>query len=163
MLKDHRYLLNIYNRPEDTKKEFQDGWFKTGDVVQFANGMFKILGRSSVDIIKTGGYKVSALEIETHILEHPSIVDVCVVGVSYSTWGQKIAALIVCKRDYGTDPTADGQTLTLTELRTWCKERLASYQLPSIIKLIDKIPRNAMGKANKKEIVRDFFTEEDRN
>lgn len=86
----------------------------------------------------------------------------CVVGVPDPTWGQKIAALIVCKTGHDGGSDSDSDALTLTELRSWCEERIASYQIPSIIKLIDEIPRNAMGKFNKKEIVRDFFSEKDR-
>lgn len=158
-------FVEYYKKPDETKNAFQDGWFKTGDVAKYENGMFKILGRSNVDIIKTGAYKVSALEIETHLLEHQLISDVCVVGVPDPTWGQKIAALIVCKSENAdaVDSGSGGSDgLTLTELRGWCEERIASYQIPSIIKLVDEIPRNAMGKINKKEIVRDFFTEKDR-
>lgn len=73
-----------WNKPEDTRKEFVDGWFKTGDTAGYENGYFKILGRSSVDIIKSGGYKLSALEIESKLLEHPKILDVAVVPVSNS-------------------------------------------------------------------------------
>lgn len=148
-------FVEYYKKIDETKNAFEDGWFKTGDVAKYENGIFKILGRSNVDIIKTGAYKVSALEIETHLLEHPSIADVCVVGVPDPTWGQKIAALIVSKAS----SPADTDDLALPKLRAWCEERIASYQIPSIIKLIDEIPRNAMGKTNKKEIVRDFFAE----
>ncbi|XP_031622429.1 malonate--CoA ligase ACSF3, mitochondrial [Contarinia nasturtii] len=148
-------FVEYYKKPEETKNSFDDdGWFKTGDVAKYENGIFKILGRSNVDIIKSGAYKISALEIETHLLEHPLISDVCVVGVPDPTWGQKIAAVIVCK-----DKSDDA--LTLPKLREWCEERIASYQIPSIIKLMDEIPRNTMGKVNKKEIVRDYFTKTD--
>lgn len=148
-------FVEYYKKFDETKNAFEDGWFKTGDVAKYENGTFKILGRSNVDIIKTGAYKVSALEIETHLLEHPAIADVCVVGVPDPTWGQKIAALIVSKENSSTDSDA----LALPKLRAWCEERIASYQIPSIIKLIDEIPRNAMGKTNKKDIVREFFAE----
>lgn len=142
-------FVEYYNRPDETANAFDNGWFKTGDIAKYENGIFKILGRNNVDIIKTGGYKVSALEIETHLMEHPFIVDVCVVGVPDPIWGQKIAALIVCK---------DNSTpITLKTLAAWCEERIASYQIPTVIKCIDELPRNAMGKLNKKEIVRDFF------
>lgn len=151
-------FVEYYKKADETKNAFEDGWFKTGDVAKYENGIFKILGRSNVDIIKTGAYKVSALEIETHLLEHPQIADVCVVGIPDPTWGQKIAALIVCKENSNEDADA----LTLPKLRAWCEERIASYQIPSIIKLMDEIPRNAMGKTNKKEIVRDYFAEKDR-
>lgn len=81
------------------------------------------------------------------------------MGVPDPTWGQKIAALIVCK-----ESTATGtDTLTLPELRAWCEERIASYQIPSIIRLMDEIPRNQMGKMNKREIVRDHFNEKNQH
>lgn len=142
-------FVEYYNKPEETANAFDQGWFKTGDIAKYENAIFKILGRENVDIIKTGAYKVSALEIETHLMEHPLIGDVCVVGVPDPVWGQKIAALIV-----GKDASSP---VTLETLTTWCEERIASYQIPTIVKCVDELPRNAMGKLNKKEIVRDFF------
>lgn len=146
-------FMGYYKKPEETENAFEDGWFKTGDVAAYENGIFKILGRTNVDIIKTGGYKVSALDIETKLLEHPQIADVCVVGVTDSKLGQKIAALIVLKNG----PSDATNTLTQEQLNEWCNERIAPYQKPSTIKILNEIPRNAMGKVNKREIVRDFF------
>jgi malonyl-CoA/methylmalonyl-CoA synthetase len=95
------FFINRYwNKPEATQKEFtQDGWFKTGDVAirTEKEKVFKILGRNSVDIIKSGGYKISALEIERVLLSHPNILDVCVVGVKDPEWGQRVGAIIVLK------------------------------------------------------------------
>lgn len=145
-------FVGYYKKPEETENAFEGGWFKTGDVAAYENGIFKILGRNNVDIIKTGGSKVSALEIETHLLEHPRIGDVCVVGVPDPVWGQCIAALIVLKG------TTDGANeLTQEQLSTWCKDRIAGYQIPTKIKILSEIPRNTMGKVNKREIMRDFF------
>ncbi|CAG2060219.1 unnamed protein product [Timema podura] len=138
-----------YNKPEATSKEFtQDGWFKTGDTARYEDGMYQILGRTSVDIIKTGGYKVSALEIETQLLTHPSISECAVVGLKDDTWGQKVAAVAVLK---------PGCEVSLSELRQWSKERLASYASPSVLKVIDTLPKNAMGKVNKKELIKELF------
>lgn len=142
-------FVEYYKKLDETKNAFKNGWFKTGDVAEYKNGIFKILGRSNADIIKTGAFKVSALEIETHLLEHPLIADVCVVGTPDEIMGQQIAALIVCKNG----------TLSLSELRAWCEERIASYQIPSIVTIVDEIPRNSMGKVNKKEVARDFYPE----
>lgn len=142
-------FVEYHNKPDETENAFDNGWFKTGDIAKYENGSFKILGRKNVDIIKSGGYKVSALEIETHLMEHPLIGDVCVVGVPDPVWGQKIAALIVCKDS--------NSPITLDTLTSWCEERIASYQIPTILKCLDELPRNAMGKLNKREIVRDFF------
>ncbi|XP_051166103.1 malonate--CoA ligase ACSF3, mitochondrial isoform X2 [Leptopilina boulardi] len=89
-IKGPTVFKEYWKRPDVTAKSFtSDGWFKTGDTVQYENGIYKILGRTSIDIIKSGGYKVSALEVETVILGHPDIIDCAVVGISDSTWGQK--------------------------------------------------------------------------
>lgn len=74
-------------------KENNVSFLHAGDTVQYENGVYSILGRSSVDIIKTGGYKVSALQVETAILGHPDIVDCAVVGIADDTWGQKVKAI----------------------------------------------------------------------
>nr|CAD7424205.1 unnamed protein product [Timema monikensis] len=138
-----------YNKPEATSKEFtQDGWFKTGDTARYEDGMYQILGRTSVDIIKTGGYKVSALEIETQLLTHPSISECAVVGLEDDTWGQKVAVIAVLK---------PGCEVSLSELRQWSKERLASYASPSVLKVIDILPKNVMGKVNKKQLIKELF------
>lgn len=139
-------------RPDETASSFVNNWFATGDEAKCEDGIFSILGRKSVDIIKTGGHKVSALEIETQIMEHPAIRDVCVVGIPDITWGQRIAALVV--------PTeASANTFSSDELREFCRSKLEAHQVPVEIQVLAAIPRNAMGKVNKKDIVRDFFAE----
>ncbi|KAI0244153.1 hypothetical protein L0F63_000915 [Massospora cicadina] len=88
-----------WNRPEATKEAFtEDGWFKTGDTaIRTSDGFFKILGRSSVDILKTNGYKVSALEVEKEILAHPEVLECAVVGVPDPQYGEKVTALLVSR------------------------------------------------------------------
>ncbi len=99
-----------YNRPEATSKEFtSDGWFKTGDTAQFVEQSFKILGRSSVDIIKSGGYKISALHVERLLFAHPDIATVAVLGIEDPVWGQKVAAVIV--------PSTKGKLISVQEVR----------------------------------------------
>merc|ERR550519_2766152 len=106
-----------YGRDEATKKEFtEDGWFKTGDTAQFLEQSFKILGRSSVDIIKSGGYKISALHVERLLLSHPEIADVAVVGIEDPVWGQKVAAVIV--------PSSSDSTITVPKLRDWGQDKM---------------------------------------
>ena len=74
-----------------TAREFTaDGWFRTGDTARLSAGVFSILGRSSVDIIKTGGFKISALDVERRLLEHPEVQDAAVLGLPDLTWGQKV-------------------------------------------------------------------------
>ena len=81
-----------WRRPDETRAAFRDGWFRTGDEGVLVDGYYRILGRRSVDILKTGGYKVSALEVEDAFREHPAIHDVAVVGVPDPDWGERICA-----------------------------------------------------------------------
>ncbi|CAG0888725.1 unnamed protein product [Cyprideis torosa] len=142
-------FLEYWRKPSVTKKEFlRDGWFRTGDTatVTKEDRYVKILGRTSVDMIKSGGYRLSALEVESHLLEHPQVAEAVVFGLPDPTWGQKVVAMV---------KQVEGQKeeLTLTLVKDWLRDRLPSYSLPSVLLLVDKIPRNALGKVNKKELM----------
>lgn len=134
-----------WRRPDATAQAFQAGWFRTGDLAVAEHGMYRMLGRSSVDIIKTGGYKVSALEIEEVLRTHPAIQDCAVVAVPDDVWGECVHAAVVCQ---------PGRTLTLEALRAWAKERLAVCKIPAQLTLLDALPRNALGKVMKPDLVR---------
>jgi len=137
-----------WRRPEATAESFtDDGWFRTGDVSVHENGVYRILGRDSVDIIKTGGYKVSALEIEDVLCAHEGIDECAVVGVEDEEWGQRVAVAVVAKL---------GCIVDLDALRTWSKQRLAAYKVPTLLKTVESLPRNAMGKVTKPEVVKLF-------
>jgi malonyl-CoA/methylmalonyl-CoA synthetase len=136
-----------WRRPDDTRKAFRNGWFMTGDVAVVENGIYRILGRSSVDIIKTGGEKVSALEIEGALLTHPGIRECAVVGVPDPVWGEKVCAALVLDA---------GRTLDIETLRRWGKERLAPYKVPKDMVALEKLPRNAMGKIIKPDVQKLF-------
>lgn len=136
-------FLEYWERPEATADSFRDGWFRTGDIAVVENGAYRILGRNSVDIIKTGGYKVSALEIEDVLRCHPQITDCAVVGVPDDEWGERVAACIVCN--------VSGE-LSLEELREWGKEQMAVYKVPSLMICREQLPRNAMGKVQKPNV-----------
>ncbi|GDY21940.1 long-chain-fatty-acid--CoA ligase [Verrucomicrobiota bacterium] len=129
-----------WNRPEVSAESFDDGWFRTGDMAVLERGYYRIMGRLSVDIIKSGGYKLSALEIEAALLEHPHIRECAVIGVPDSTWGEAVAAAVVL---------ADGTTLELPALREWCREKLSYYKIPQRLLVMKELPRNAMGKVTK--------------
>ena len=136
-----------WRRPEETAAAFRDGWFKTGDLAVMEKGSYRILGRLSTDIIKTGGYKVSALEIEEVLRTHPMVTEVAVVGIEDRQWGERVCAAMVLK---------EGAVLSKEEVRKWGKERLAPYKTPSKIVFIKGLPRNAMGKVTKPD-VKSFF------
>jgi len=132
-----------------TEKENLSCYCFSGDTAVYENETYKILGRTSVDIIKSGGYKISALDIERHLLEHPDIAEVVVVGVADITWGQKIAAVVVLRQGVS--------SMDLKDLQVWSAERLPPYQLPTILRVVETIPRNALGKVNKKSLVAELF------
>jgi malonyl-CoA/methylmalonyl-CoA synthetase len=133
-----------WRRPEATAAAFTpDGWFRTGDVAVRERGAFRILGRASVDIIKTGGFKVSALEIEDVLSHHPAIRECAVVGLDDPEWGQRVAAVVALSPDHALD---------LAALRAWAKERLAPYKVPTALRIVDALPRNPMGKVVKPDL-----------
>ncbi len=136
-----------WRKPDVTRGAFVDGWFRTGDVAVLEDGYYRIMGRLSVDIIKSGGYKLSALEIEEVLRQHPAIRECAVVGVPDDTWGEAVAAAVVTKT---------GSKLELGELRAWADSRLSSYRIPRRLLVVNELPRNAMGKVVK-PAVRDLF------
>ncbi|KAJ1663821.1 hypothetical protein IW140_004587 [Coemansia sp. RSA 1813] len=145
-VKGPNVFREYYGMPEKTAKEFTpDGWFITGDIgTRTADGLYYILGRQSVDIIKSGGFKLSALEIERELLEHPRVSDAAVVGVPSDEWGESVAAAIVLK------PGA--AELSNEDLKSWCYERMARYKTPKMTRVVDTLPRNLMGKLDKKAV-----------
>ena len=139
-------FVGYWGRPEATAESFdEDGFFRTGDTVVRQAGAWRILGRTSVDIIKCGGYKLSALEIEAHLLEHPGVGEAAVMGVPDEAYGQVVAAVLAGKDGKPPPP--------LGELRAWARDVMAPYKTPTLVKVLDAIPRNAMGKTNKKELL----------
>jgi malonyl-CoA/methylmalonyl-CoA synthetase len=142
-------FAEYWGRPDATREVFRDGWFRTGDTAVVENGVYRILGRTNIDILKTGGHKVSALEIEEALREHPAIAECVVVGVPDPEWGERVAAAVVLN---------DGHALDLPSLRAWSKKFLAPYKLPSRLLVLDELPRNAMGKVMKPSVAALFQT-----
>ncbi|KAL2823480.1 AMP-binding enzyme [Aspergillus cavernicola] len=156
----------------DSEEKGKGQWFKTGDVAirrpvdtagkgtsgEWAKGpMYFIQGRLSVDIIKIGGEKVSALEVERELLSLPQIAEAAVVGIPSKQWGQKVAAIVVLNAEAAT-AGRDGRPWGTMDMRRALKDRLASYKIPQVMKVLDgPVPRNAMGKVNKKSLVKEVF------
>lgn len=139
-VKGDNVFLEYWDNEKATADSFKEGWFCTGDVAVLESGYYRIMGRSSVDIIKSGGYKLSALEIEGVLLTHDAIAEVAVLGVPDETWGESVTAFI------GLHPNS---SLEFDDLRAWCDGKMSSYKIPKAIKIIDALPRNAMGKVTK--------------
>jgi malonyl-CoA/methylmalonyl-CoA synthetase len=146
-VKGESVFKEYWHKPEATQKTFtDDGWFKTGDIAIVENGYFKILGRDSVDIIKSGGYKISALEIEEVLRKYPNVADCSVIGIPNEEWGELVAAVII----------SNGNVLDVSKLNTWMREKMPAYKTPRQYKFIDELPKNAMGKVVKNELKKLF-------
>ena len=141
-----------WQRPEATADSFtNDNWFKTGDVAIIENGYYRILGRNSVDIIKSGGYKISSLEIEEVLRTHSAISDCAVVGIEDIEWGE----LIVASLELNESMSAAAFDAIL--LDAWMKENIAPYKRPRKYLVVQELPRNAMGKVVKSEVKKLFL------
>jgi malonyl-CoA/methylmalonyl-CoA synthetase len=136
-----------WQRPAETEAAFRAGYFRTGDMAVLEDGMYRLLGRTSVDIIKTGGFKVSAVEIENALRDHAAIAACAVVGVPSDEWGETIAAAVELRA---------GASLTLPELQEWARARLAPYKIPRDLLIVTALPQNVMGKTIKSEVRRLF-------
>jgi malonyl-CoA/methylmalonyl-CoA synthetase len=155
----HRYLSD-----EEATRAAHDseGFYKTGDIARREGEYFFILGRASVDMLKSGGYKISALDVERECLGLPYVDEVMVVGVEDAEWGQRVAAAVRLRDDqttyeYSPGPGSGsgrgqgGKPLTLAQLRKDLGGKLARYKLPTLLRVIDgELPKNATGKVSKK-------------
>jgi fatty acid CoA ligase FadD36 len=130
------------NRPDATADSFEpDGWYRTGDAAVIdTGGMHRIVGRESVDLIKSGGYRVGAGEIETALLGHPGVAEAAVVGIADADLGQRIVAFVV----------GDAQP---DELIAYVAQQLSVHKRPREVRMVQSLPRNAMGKVLKKELL----------
>jgi fatty acid CoA ligase FadD36 len=130
------------NRPDATTEAFEpDGWYRTGDAAVIDDaGMHRIVGRESVDLIKSGGFRIGAGEVETVLLGHPGVDEVAVVGLPDNDLGQRIVAFVVG------DAAPD-------DLIAFVAEQLSIHKRPREVRLVESLPRNAMGKVVKKELM----------
>ncbi|KAI1338304.1 acetyl-CoA synthetase-like protein [Xylariaceae sp. FL0016] len=176
-LRGKNVFREYWANPTATAKEFvqseddQGAWFKTGDVAvrrevssagsniaasgSWAHGpMYFILGRSSADIIKSGGEKVSALEVERELLSLPEVLETAVMAVPSGKWGQKVGAVVILDKNLAPNGWKP------MDMRRALRGRLANYKIPQVLRVVDSIQRNAMGKVNKKELVKRVFVDD---
>jgi len=142
-IKGDNVFLEYWDNEKATLESFKDGWFCSGDIAVIDDGYYRIMGRSSIDIIKSGGYKLSALEIEGTLLTHDDIAEVAVIGVEDETWGESVLAFITLRH---------GTSLEYRDLKSWCDGKMSAYKIPKAIRILDALPRNAMGKVPKQDL-----------
>lgn len=136
-----------HGRPDATADAFDDGWFRSGDVLRVdADGYYYFVDRVK-DIIKSGGLNVFAFEVERVLLEHPGVADCAVVGLPDEKWGEAVTAFVV-KRE--------GETVAAEELIAYCRKHLGRYKVPKAVHFVDTIPVNTLGKKLKRQIVAQY-------
>jgi malonyl-CoA/methylmalonyl-CoA synthetase len=134
-------FLEYLNRPDATADALRDGWFATGDVATRAeDGYIRIVGRRATDLIKSGGYKIGAGEIENALLEHPAVAEAAVTGEPDDDLGERIVAWVVVE---GSARPAE------QELVDHVARLLTPHKRPREVRYLDALPRNAMGKVTK--------------
>ena len=134
-------FLEYLNRPDATAEAVVDGWFRTGDLATRApDGYIRIVGRRATDLIKSGGYKIGAGEIEGALLEHPGVREAAVTGEPDPDLGERIVAWIV---------PGDGASPSAEELADHVASLLTPHKRPRVVHLLDELPRNEMGKVQK--------------
>jgi malonyl-CoA/methylmalonyl-CoA synthetase len=138
-------FLGYLNRPDATAEVMRDGWYRTGDVaVEEPDGSLRIVGRRATDLIKSGGYRIGAGEIEDALLEHPAVAEAAVTGAPDPDLGERIVAWIV---------PVDGERPTSAELTDHVSRLLAPHKRPREVHVLETLPRNGMGKVLKRDLV----------
>lgn len=136
-------FLGYWNRPEETAKAIQDGWFFTGDMGRFdEDGYLYIVDRKK-DMIVVSGFNVYPIELENVILRHPKIIDCAVIGVADDYQGESVKAVCVL---------APGESLDYKEFEVYCREQMAAFKVPKTLTIRDELPKNATGKVLKRVI-----------
>ncbi len=146
-------FLGYLNREDATAAAFtEDGWFITGDMAtRGAGGYIRLVGRRATDLIKSGGYKIGAGEIEAALREHPAVADAAVTGEPDDDLGERIIAWVVLTDSSPPSPARDRDQLG-AELVDHVAAQLAPHKRPRTVHFLDELPRNDLGKVQKKRL-----------
>ena len=135
-----------FGHPERTRRSYDHGWFRTGDIAIKQDGSYRLLGRRDLDIIDTGGYRVSALEIESVIGNYPGISECAILGTPCERWGEAICVFVV----------PENNPVALAELREWLCPQLPTYKLPTRLVVLRQMPRTQIGTVDKQRLKREL-------
>lgn len=142
-----RVMKGYWNMDEATSETIRDGWLYTGDLgYQDEDGYIFLSGRAK-DFIKRGGEMISPEEVEQILQSHPTIDEAAIIGIPDADWGERVRAIVV---------PAEDQIVYEEEIIEYCRKRLASFKSPESVVVIEKLPRNALGKVLK-TILREQF------
>jgi long-chain acyl-CoA synthetase len=148
LVHSEKMVRKYWNKPEETAASFVEmeglTWYRTADVVSLDEQGYLYFVDRTVDTIKHKGYRVSSSEIESILQEHHAVVGACAIGVPDPKVGERIKAVVVLKEDV--------KGITGYDLIKWCRERLASYNVPQYIEFRDMLPKSKVGKLLRREI-----------
>jgi long-chain acyl-CoA synthetase len=137
LVKGPQVMVGYWNRPEETAQILIDDWLHTGDIAtRDEDGYFYIVDRKK-DLILTAGYNVYPREVEEVLYQHPQVLEAAVIGLPDKVRGEKVTAYVVLK---------SGETAKASEIRTFCRERLAPYKVPRAVHFRDELPKSMAGK-----------------
>ncbi|MBS4753465.1 long-chain-fatty-acid--CoA ligase [Nocardioides sp. zg-ZUI104] len=157
-LRTPQLMKGFLNKPEATAEVVvDDGWFRTGDMGHLdADGYVYVSDRLK-DMIITGGENVYSPEVERVLSEHPSVLEVAVIGVPDEQWGESVKAVVALREDAETTGAAGAAGAIKAELIDWARERLAHFKAPRTVEIVDALPRNPTGKVLKRELRRPYW------
>jgi long-chain acyl-CoA synthetase len=142
-IRGHNVMKGYLNRPDATKETLRGGWFHSGDIgIRHEDGSYRIVDRKK-DMIIRGGFNVYPREVEEVLYAHEAIVEVAVIGMPHERHGEEVKAVVVL---------APGSGVSAAEIIAYCKERLAAYKYPRIIKFSEGLPKGPTGKILKREL-----------
>jgi malonyl-CoA/methylmalonyl-CoA synthetase len=159
----HMFSKYLHDPEATAHAHNEDGYFRTGDIARREGKYYYIVGRASLDIIKSGGYKISALDIERELLGLPYIAEAMVVGVADEEFGQRVAALVSLQEEELTDAFVEmhgnsEHLLTIADVRRDLRDRLAGYKMPTLLRIVNgELPKTVTGKVQKKILGPKFF------
>ncbi|MFI6937356.1 long-chain-fatty-acid--CoA ligase [Streptomyces sp. NPDC050287] len=146
-IKSDQVMAGYWRNPDATAESFRDGWFRTGDAGYQDEAGFLFIRDRVKDLIISGGENVYPVEVERVLAQHPSLAEVCVIGVPDPTYGEAVKAIVVAAADAVIDET---------ELIAYCREHLAGYKCPKSVDIIHELPRTASGKVLKRELRKQY-------
>jgi long-chain acyl-CoA synthetase len=145
VVKGPQVFKGYHNMPTETQNALRDGWLYTGDIASMdEDGYFYIVDRKK-EVIKPGGFQVWPREVEEVISDHPKVFEVGVAGIPDPKRGETVKAWVVPQ---------PGETLTVEEIRDWCKDKMAAYKVPTQVEFRTELPKTTVGKILRRELVR---------
>jgi long-chain acyl-CoA synthetase len=145
LLRAPNLMQGYWQRPDETVNAIRDGWLYTGDLGYLDEDGYLFVVDRKKDLLKPGGKQVWPREVEEVLASHPAVVEAAVAGVPDERLGEAVKAWVVLRA---------GQEVTVDELRAYCKQSLAAYKVPKQIEFRESLPKTAVGKVLRRELVR---------